>query len=169
MPNLFIQFNMHCDMFYLFPSLCFGHLDQATDRDLESGATTCRLGPANAIYLPSHPTTKQPHDGGNKQNLVCRQCIHLSILLDYRQQQTDRNTKRENARRYDYNYVVGNQILICKDGILRKSESRYNGPWTITQIHTNGTIRVQHGTRSEQLNIRRVTPYHPPSDEGSET
>jgi hypothetical protein len=50
-------FNMHCDIFYLFPSLCFGHLDQATDWDPESGATTCRLGPANAIYLPSQPTT----------------------------------------------------------------------------------------------------------------
>ena len=76
-------FNMHCDIFYLFPSLCFGHLDQATDRDPESGATTCRLGPANAIYLPSHHTTEQPHDGGNKQNLVCRQCIHpLSLPSD---------------------------------------------------------------------------------------
>ena len=47
---------------------------------------------------------------------------------DYRQQQTDRNTKREKARMYDYDYVVGNQLFICKDGILRKSESQYKGP-----------------------------------------
>eukprot|EP00804_Cyclotella_cryptica_P022143 CCRYP_011602-RA/>CCRYP_011602-RA protein AED:0.48 eAED:0.48 QI:0/0/0/1/0/0/2/0/65 len=26
-------------------------------------------------------------------------------------------------------------------------------------LHTNGTIRVQRGTKSERLNIRRVTPY----------
>ena len=65
---------------------------------------------------------------------------------DYRQQQTDRNTSRENRRRYDYDYAVGGQVLIRKDGILRKSESRYDGPcYTITQVHTNGTIRVQCG------------------------
>ena len=88
---------------------------------------------------------------------------------DYRQQQTDRNTNRENARRYDYDYVVGGQVLIRKDGILRKAESRYKGPWTITQVHTNGTIRVQRGTRSERMNIRRVTPYHPNDDEDDST
>eukprot|EP00804_Cyclotella_cryptica_P019385 CCRYP_018949-RA/>CCRYP_018949-RA protein AED:0.48 eAED:0.50 QI:0/0/0/1/0/0/2/0/74 len=48
----------------------------------------------------------------------------------------------------------------AKDGILRKTESRYESdPWTITSVHTNGTIRVQRRTKSERLNIRRVTPY----------
>ena len=70
-------FSMHCDIFYLFPSLCFGHPDQATDRDPKSEATACCLGPATAIYLPSQPTTEQLHGGGNKQNLVCRQWILL--------------------------------------------------------------------------------------------
>jgi hypothetical protein len=80
---------------------------------------------------------------------------------EFRQAQTDRNIARENSRRYDYDYVVGGQVLIKKDGKLRKSESRYQGPWTITQVHTNGTIRVQRGAQSERLNIRRVTPYFP--------
>jgi len=79
---------------------------------------------------------------------------------EFRQKQTDRNTTRENSRRYDYDYVVGGQVLVCKDGILCKAESRYKGPWTITQVHTNGTIRIQSGTKSERLNIRRVTPYN---------
>ena len=29
----------------------------------------------------------------------------------------------------------------------------------ITQVHTNGTIRVTHGTKSEGLNVRRVEPF----------
>ena len=77
----------------------------------------------------------------------------------HRQNQTDRNTARENAKRTDFDYAVGGQVLIRKDGILRKSESRYDGPYTITTVHTNGTIRVQRGSKSERLNIRRVTPY----------
>ena len=79
---------------------------------------------------------------------------------DYRQRQTDLNTDRENRTRKDWDYKVGDKVLLRKDGILRKSESRYErDPWTITSVHTNGTIRVQRGSKSERLNIRRVTPY----------
>ena len=79
---------------------------------------------------------------------------------DYRQHQTDLNTARENKLRVDYDYTVGDKVLIWKDGILRKTESRYDSePWTITSVHTNGTIRVERGTKSERIKIRRVTPY----------
>ncbi len=51
------------------------------------------------------------------------------------------------------------KVLLHKEGILRNSESKYHrDPWTIT-VHTNGTIRVHCGTKSEQLNIGRETPY----------
>jgi hypothetical protein len=79
---------------------------------------------------------------------------------EHRQRQTDRNTERENCSRRVWDHKVGDQVLLRKDGILRKGESRYESdPWTITSVHTNGTIRVQRGTKSEQLNIRRVTPF----------
>jgi hypothetical protein len=79
---------------------------------------------------------------------------------DYRQRQTDLNTERESRTRKDWDYKVGDNVLLRKDGILRKSESQYErDPWTITSVHTNGTIRIQCGNKSERLNIRRVTPY----------
>ena len=79
---------------------------------------------------------------------------------DHRQSLTDRNNERENRQRIDYDYKVGDKVLIAKDGILRKSESKYGkDPWTIMTVHTNGTIRVQCGTKSEWINIRRVTPF----------
>jgi len=79
---------------------------------------------------------------------------------EYRQIQTDNNTKRENKSRIDFDYVVGGEVLLRKEGILRKAESRYTGPWTITQVHTNGNIRIQCGNKSERLHIRRVIPYY---------
>ena len=83
-----------------------------------------------------------------------------SKIGDYRQHQTDHNTRRENKTRVDWDYTVGDRVLVHKDGILHKKESKYDGdPWTITSVHTNGTIRFQCGTKSECLNIRRVTPY----------
>jgi hypothetical protein len=69
---------------------------------------------------------------------------------DYRQRQTDLNTERENRTCKDWDYKVGDKVLPRKDGILRKSESWYDrDPWTITSVHTNGTIRVKCGSKSE--------------------
>ncbi len=73
---------------------------------------------------------------------------------------TDRNTARENEGRIDYDYQVGQKVLVRNDGILRKAESRYlKEPWLITSVHTNGTIGVQFGNKSERMNIRRVNPF----------
>jgi hypothetical protein len=92
--------------------------------------------------------------------------VYLKIIADwkqigdYRQQQTDRSNKRENIKRVNYGYKVGDKILIRKDGILRKAESIWKkDPWTITTVHTNETIRIQCRTKSERINIRRVTPF----------
>ena len=69
---------------------------------------------------------------------------------DYRQRQTDLNTNRENRTCKDWDYKVSDKVLLQKGGILSKSESCYEcDPWTITSVHTNGTIRVQRGTKSE--------------------
>jgi len=79
---------------------------------------------------------------------------------EYRQHQTDCSNKRENSTCVDYDYKVGDKILIRKDGILCKAESIWRkDPWTIMTVHTNETIRIQCGTKSKKNNIRRVTPF----------
>jgi hypothetical protein len=79
---------------------------------------------------------------------------------DYRQSQTDCSYECVNNKRVDYDYKVGDKVLIRKDGILYKAESIWKKePLTITTVHMNGTIRIQCGTKSERINIRRVTPF----------
>jgi hypothetical protein len=52
------------------------------------------------------------------------------------------------------------KYLVMKEGILCKAESACGKePLTITTVHTNGTIRIQCGTKKERLNIRRVIPF----------
>jgi hypothetical protein len=79
---------------------------------------------------------------------------------DYRQCQTDLSTERENKRRVDHDYKVGDRVLVIQNVILCKAQSPHGKePWTITTVHTNGTIRIQRRTKTEQMNIRRVIPY----------
>jgi hypothetical protein len=79
---------------------------------------------------------------------------------DYRQRQTNLNMARKNITRVNYDYKIGDKVLLTQEGIFCKAESPYSKePWTITTIHTNGTIKIQCGTQSERLNIWRVTPF----------
>ena len=57
---------------------------------------------------------------------------------EHRQQLTDLNNTCENKGRIDYDYKVGQKVLVWKEGILRKSESIWHRkPWLITTVHTN--------------------------------
>jgi hypothetical protein len=79
---------------------------------------------------------------------------------EHRQRLTDGNTDRKNEGRTDYDYKVGQKILVRNKGILCKAQPLWQkNSWTITTVHTNGNITVQCGNKEERLNIRRVKPF----------
>jgi hypothetical protein len=79
---------------------------------------------------------------------------------EQRQSLTNHGNQRKNAKRIDYDYKVGDKVLLINEGILRKAESAYGKePWTITAVCTDGTIKIQRKTRTERLIIQRVQPF----------
>ncbi len=77
-----------------------------------------------------------------------------------RQKLTDLNNARENEGRIDYDYKVGQKVLLRKEGILRNAESIWHKrPRLITTVHTNEAITVQCGTKIDRINTRRVKPF----------
>lgn len=63
-----------------------------------------------------------------------------------RQKLVDRSNARENSRRVPFDYQVGQKALIIKatDGShLPKAEDVHEGPFEVTQVFTNGTVRLQ--------------------------
>ncbi len=76
---------------------------------------------------------------------------------EHRQKLTDLNNASENKGRIDYDYKVGQKVLLRKEGILRNTESRWHKkPRLITSVHINGTTTVQWGNKIDRINIRRV-------------
>ena len=76
-----------------------------------------------------------------------------------RQKLANRDNERENARRIDVDYRVGQKVLIKNDEIKRKAQNSSLGPFEIIEVHTNETVRIQRGKITERLNIRRLVPY----------
>jgi hypothetical protein len=44
-------------------------------------------------------------------------------------------------------------------GTENKQERPYSGPHSITQVNTNGTVRLRMGAVIDTVNIRRLTPF----------
>ncbi len=79
---------------------------------------------------------------------------------EYRPHQTDRNNKRENSSHVDYDYKIGEIILIRKDGILRKQSP--SGEKSMDHNDSSYEWNYQDSMRNQigkNKIIRRVTPF----------
>ena len=89
----------------------------------------------------------------------------LHALQTQRQLKVDRRLLQENRKRYYHDYQVGDQVLIRNQDTKRKLNPEAIGPYTITEVHTNGTVVIQRSPHVfERINIRRLKPYNAQQD-----
>ena len=91
--------------------------------------------------------------------------FNISSLVNWKdlsirkQKLVDQANLRENNKRIDFDYEVGQQVYIVTEGIQRKLDSPKIGPFSITEVFTNGTVCIQRGAVNERINIRRLEPH----------
>ena len=67
----------------------------------------------------------------------------------------NQNNKHANMRRNNHQYKFGDKILVKRKKNY-KHELEFMGPFPITQINNNGTVRFQKGIINDATNIRRI-------------
>ena len=75
-----------------------------------------------------------------------------------KQLRINHNNKRENMRRNNHQYKVGDKILV-KRKKNSKHELEFMGPFPITKTNDNCTVRFQKGIINDTTNIRRIKPF----------
>jgi hypothetical protein len=81
------------------------------------------------------------------------------LLKNRKQELIDKNNKRENVKRVDYDYkVLSEQVLIYTPD-PNKMKQPQEGPYPITQVHTNGTVTLQKGNVTQRYNICQIVPF----------
>ena len=81
------------------------------------------------------------------------------VISNRRQILINENLRRQNQKRRQFDYAVGQQILI-KQTNPTKLGPRTLGPFNITRVHANGTVTIQRQHLiEERINIRRILPY----------
>ena len=63
-------------------------------------------------------------------------------IKDRKQHRILQNNKAENAKRKPYDYAVGDQVMIILDPNRKHGEDQQAGPYTVTQVNNNGTVKI---------------------------
>jgi transposase InsO family protein len=120
---------------------------------------------ADAVYATRctyHSVLKTTPGGlafGRDKILNIPMITDLQQLQKRRQELIDRRLIEANNRRFAHDYAVGDEVLRL---VYRpdKLEPRAVGPYSITRVHTNGTLSIEVSPGVvERINIRRVKPY----------
>ena len=85
-------------------------------------------------------------------------------IKDRKQKLIIQNNKRENATRIPHTYSVGDKVVVEQDPQRKHGTDRYKGPYTVTRVYDNGTVRLRQRTQRggavfQTWNIRKVFPY----------
>jgi hypothetical protein len=54
----------------------------------------------------------------------------------------NKSNQKENKSQIPYEYKVGDQVLLETPGILQKLSTPRTGPYPVTNVYKNGTIRI---------------------------
>jgi len=123
-------------------------------------------GLLTAVAFATRATIHTTLDASPSQLVFGRDAIlNMEFHADWetirhkKQHRINKNNEVENAKRIPHTYHVGDKILVKNDPSRKFGTNAYSGPYVVTSVRNNGTLRYQHGNIYDTINIRNVTPY----------
>ena len=82
-------------------------------------------------------------------------------IKENKQRRIDRNNNRENQKRRDHKYAIGDYVTLERTGIVPSLALPRMGPYKVVHAHENGNVTIQKQPFvTDRVNIRRCKPYH---------
>ena len=108
--------------------------------------TTTRFTPTQLVF-------------GRDAILNTRHEANWQIIKDRKQRLINRGNERENKNRKDHTYQVGDKVLLKNEWKTKFNQDAYKGPYMITAVRNNGTVRARKGRVTDTYNLRNIIPY----------
>ena len=91
--------------------------------------------------------------------------FNLASVVDWwfvtatKQLKVDIDNVREKSKRVTHDYAIGNQFYVEMKGIYHQLDYKKQGPYIITEVFRNGTVKFQQGQVYERMHIRLIKPH----------
>ena len=132
------------------------HID---DKDPWAGILAATMFAVRATYHTTLQASPMQLVFGRDAILNINHTTDWEHIRQRKQERINENNKRENAKRHPHQYQLGDRILLRRKK-KSKHELEYEGPYPVTEINDNGTVRYQKGIVNDVVNIRRIKPYN---------
>ena len=108
--------------------------------------TTTQYTPAQLIF-------------GRDSIINRRHEIDWETIRKRKQNLINKGNERENRNRISHTYKIGDKVLLKNAWKTKFNQDAYIGPYVITAVRNNGTVRARKGRVTDTFNIRNLTPY----------
>ena len=108
--------------------------------------TTSQYTPAQLVF-------------GRDSILNVKHEANWKIIKERKQKLINKGNERENKNRIEHKYKVGDKVLLKNAWKTKFNQDAYIGPYTITTVRNNGTIRARKGRVTDTYNLRNIIPF----------
>ena len=85
-------------------------------------------------------------------------------IREQKRAQELKDNERENSKRRDHTYKIGDKVLLKRDylQIRCKSERKNQGPYNVVAVHSNGTLSISNEASgmTSTIHIHCLVPFH---------
>jgi len=140
------------------------------DEDFETPSDRWQ-GTLAAVAFGMRATVHTTNRATPTQLVFNRDAIHnvrfeadWKYIKERKQRRIRQNNAKENAKRTPHAHAIGDKVKIKQDNNRKHGNDRFRGPYAVTHVYDNGTVRLTQetpagGVYTQTWNIRNVYPY----------
>jgi hypothetical protein len=137
--------------------------DGLNEEDPWTGVLAATMFAIRATYHTTLQATPSQLVFGRDAILNVRHEADWNFIRARKQRLINKNNEKENAKRKEYEYQIGQKVLVAQANHTKFGQDPYEGPYIVTKVNDNGTVRLKQerpkGATYQTLNIRNVFPY----------
>ena len=115
-----------------------------------------------AVRSTVHTTTQYTPSQlvfGRDAILNINQEANWQLIKQHKQALINKGNQRENCRRQSHVYHTGDKVLLKTAWKTKFNHDTYIGPYTVTEVWNNGTVRAHRGNVTDTYNLRNITHF----------
>ena len=96
---------------------------------------------------------------GRDTNHNINQEANWQLIIQRKQALINRGNQKENRRGQSHVYRTRDKVLLNNAWKTKFNHDAYIGPYTVTEVQNNGTVRARRGNITNTYNLRNITPF----------